>query len=89
MRPSREMLCAISSPPPPCFTRFVPISVATNAARPGILGVEAQLGGKCADAASGWRDGTRIADRKLLHLLPTRNGHASAYAGLRPDIEFV
>ncbi len=55
----------------------------------GIFGVEAQFGGKRVDAASGGRDGTRIADRKLLHLLPTSNGHARAYAGLRPDIEFV
>ena len=48
----------------------------------GVLGIEAHVAGECADAAPRGGDLADITDGKLLHLLPTRDGHASAYAGL-------
>jgi hypothetical protein len=62
---------------------YVSPDLGRNQRRPtSILSGETQRAGECADAAPGWRNLTHFADRKLLHLLPTRDGHASAHPGL-------
>src|SRR6185503_2279729 len=85
----RSSGCAINSPPPACLTRLLQISIATSAARPASSSLSPCRAASAATARRACAISLDSVTIRLCTSFPTRNRHARACAGLRPDVELV
>src|SRR6185503_2712963 len=85
----RSSGCAINSPPPPCLTRLLQISVATSAARPASSSLNPCRPAIAVTARRACAISLDSVTKRLCTSFPARDRDARACTRLRPDVELV
>src|SRR6185295_11110669 len=85
----RSSGCAINSPPPPCLTRLLQISIATSAARPASSSFSPCRLAIAETARRACAISLGSVTTRLCTSFPARDRDARAFARLRPDVELV